>query len=150
LLSYMHMAVPENPKRAAETLVSIEVEFASDVWSGSNGFNYSFRWTDALATNRSPVRFRWKGLTTVLSATSTRQPERLQLSVDKSGVSFVSKAPPAYDITLVEFLDREGETVVGTAPVAIYHPADVDVPTVPPYDGKRQTPHGCHRILLDR
>lgn len=44
-------------------------------------------------------------------------------------MSFVSKAPPVYDVTLVEFLDKY-ETVVGTAPVAMYHPANIRVPTM--------------------
>jgi hypothetical protein len=134
--SYVYMAVPLNPKHAAETLVSIEVEFTSTSEKIPQGFKYIYQWSDSLATDRAPIRFRWKSLSTLLSATKTPNPERMQLSTEKSAVSFVSVAPPAYDVTVVEFLDRQGETVVGTAPVATYHPSDIYVPMVPD-DGKQ-------------
>lgn len=128
--SRIHMAVPADPKRAAATLISIEVEFMSEVSGGPGDYKYQYVWSDSLAKERNPVRFRWEGLSKMLSAAEIHRSEHFELSAEENGLSFLSKAPPAYDVTLVEFLDKEGETVVGTAPVATYHPANVDVPTV--------------------
>lgn len=127
--SRIHMAVPSDPKRVAATLISIEVEFRSDVSGGADGYKYRYAWSDSLAKERPPVRFRWEGLSKLLSTAEVHRPERFELSAEENGVSFVSKAPPVYDVTLVEFLDKYGETVVGTAPVATYHPANISVPT---------------------
>lgn len=135
--SRVHMAVPEDAKRAAETLVSIEVEFTSEVSPDAEGLKYRYSWSDALAKDRAPVRFRWEGLTLLLSTTGTRPPEQLRLTADRFEVSFVTKTPPAYAVTLVEFLDRDGKTVVGTAPVATYHPSGVNLPPLPKYDGAK-------------
>lgn len=134
--SLVHMAVPENSMRVAETLVSIEVEFTSEVMPEPKGFKYSYSWSDALAKDRAPVRFRWRGLALLLSATATRPPEQLRLLAHKSEVSFVSMAPPTYGVTLVEFLAQEGEKVVGTAPIATYHPSNVNLPPMPGHDGE--------------
>jgi hypothetical protein len=135
--SRVHMAVPSDPKHASATLISIEVRFMSEVSGGPDGYRYRYTWTDLLAKERAPVRFRSEGLSKLLSAAEVRQPERLDLTAEESGVSFVSKAPPAYAVTLVEFLDKEGETVVGTAPVAMYHPENVNVPIVLDNDRKQ-------------
>jgi len=124
------MAVPADPKHAAATLISIEVEFMSEVSGGPSGYKYRYAWMDSEAKERAPVRFRWEGLSKLLSVAEIHGPERFELSAKGDESSFLSKAPPTYDVTLVEFLDKEGETVVGTAPVATYHPANVSLPTV--------------------
>ena len=128
--SRIHMAVPADPKHAAATLISIEVEFMSEVSGGPSGYKYRYAWMDSEAKERAPVRFRWEGLSKLLSVAEIHGPERFELSAKGDESSFLSKAPPTYDVTLVEFLDKEGETVVGTAPVATYHPANVSLPTV--------------------
>lgn len=135
--SHIHMAIPQDSKRPAETLVSLEVEFASQVQRDAKGFRYSYRWTDAAAKDRAPVAFRWESLATLLSASGAKPPQTLRLSIEKSEVSFVSNDAPVYDITLVQFLDRNGETVVGTAPVATYHPSGVTLPPLYKNDAPR-------------
>jgi hypothetical protein len=135
--SYVYMAIPANLKRPAETLVSIEVEFLSAVEETPEGFRYRYQWSDSLATDRAPVRFRWDALSKLLSAVGKSNFEQHELTAEKSDVSFVSKAPPAYDIALMELLDSDGETAVGTTPIATYHPSDVDVPQLPTNEWKK-------------
>jgi hypothetical protein len=135
--SRIHMAIPTDSKRAAATLISIEVEFMSEVSGGPGGYKYYYAWTDSEAKERAPVRFRWEGLSKLLSTAEVHRPERLELSAEENSVSFASKEPPVYGVTLVEFLDGKGETVVGTAPVATYHPTNVNVSTLVMHEGKQ-------------
>jgi hypothetical protein len=76
--SRIHMAVPADPKHAAATLVSIEVEFMSEVWGGQ-----AVTSTDTRGWTRKPK----SGLQCAFGGKDYQNSSRLQKSVGRSASS---------------------------------------------------------------
>jgi hypothetical protein len=124
LRSMIHMAIPTDITRAAETLVSVDAEFYADVSPSptQEAFIYKYGWRDFLTDPRGPISFRWQSAS-VERGMREKNIEELRLQNEPREIIIIDRSIPAYAITIVEFLDRSN-MVVGSAPVAIYYPSE--------------------------